>query len=99
MSGDKPIIGIKFLELMLKDGIISKDDFAAARVSLRNAGSKHPIVALSRLNLTHAEQAKQVLDDDYLANWYAEKAGMEFVDFDPLKLDVDAITSVMSKAF
>ncbi|PWK53459.1 GspE/PulE family protein [Pleionea mediterranea] len=100
MTQDTPTIPIKFIEAMLKDGLINKDTFATLRVKLRSLpASQHPIQGIAPLNLKHAQQEKVELDDQYLSEWYATRCGMECVELDPLKLDVDAITDVMSKAF
>lgn len=100
MTQDTPTIPIKFVEAMLEDGLINKDTFATLRVKLRSLpASQHPIQGIAPLNLKHAEKEKVVLDDQYLSEWYATRCGMECVELDPLKLDVDAITDVMSKAF
>lgn len=99
MSQDKPVIPVQFLQHMLEDGLITKDAFASLRIKLRSHGETHPIASLAPLGLTHAQNPKVELDDQYLSEWYATRHGMECVELDPLKLDVDAITSVMSKAF
>ncbi len=100
MSEDKPIIPIQFLELMLKDGLIDENTFATTRIKLRTLSeNKHPIFAIAPLKLKHAKNSKIELTDNYLAQWFAEKNNMPFVEFDPLNLDVDSITSVMSQAF
>ncbi|WP_144395447.1 GspE/PulE family protein [Pleionea sediminis] len=100
MTQDKPTITIKFLEQMLNDGLVNQDTFAKLRVKLRSLPqSSHPIQGIAPLKLKHATQKNIVLDDQYLSEWYALKCGMECVELDPLKLDVDAITDVMSKAF
>lgn len=100
MTQDQPTIAIKFIELMLKDGLIDKDTFSNLRVKLRSfPQTKHPIQGIAPLKLAHAKQKDTELDDQYLSEWYALKCGMECVELDPLKLDVDAITAVMSKAF
>jgi general secretion pathway protein E len=99
MSQDKPVIPLQFLQQMLEDGLITKETFATLRVKLRSKGDTHPIVTLAPLELKHAKDPRIILDDQYLSEWYAMKHGMECVELDPLKLDVDAITAVMSKAF
>ncbi|NVJ61043.1 MAG: type II/IV secretion system protein [Gammaproteobacteria bacterium] len=100
MSHDKPTITIKFLESMLQDGLINKTVFEKLRIKLRSFPSTHhPIEGIAPLKLKHAAEPGILLDDEYLSQWYATRFGMEYVELDPLKLDVDAITAVMSKAF
>lgn len=100
MSNDKRVLTINFLQAMLDDGLISSDTFDKLRVKLRSlAADKHPIEGVAPFKLKHHSDNKTLLDDEFLAQWYAPKCGMEYVELDPLKLDVDAITAVMSKAF
>jgi len=99
MTQDKRIITIKFLEAMLEDGLINKETFDKLRVKLRSLGDKHPIEGIAPFKIKHASNPKAILDDETLAQWYAMRVGMDYVELDPLKLDVDAITAVMSKAF
>ena len=100
MTADRQIIPIKFLEKMLVDGLIDKKQFETLRIKLRTMGEgKHPIAGVASLNLKHANQPHQTLTDEFLTEWFANKCGMSYVFIDPLKIDVDSVTSVMSKAF
>ena len=57
----------------------------------------HPLEYLASLELRGL--AGQALDIDHLCRWLAEQAGQEYLAIDPLKIDVAAITVVMSHAF
>ena len=57
----------------------------------------HPLEYLASLELSGL--AGQTLDIDHLCRWLAEQAGQEYLAIDPLKIDVAAITVVMSHAF
>ena len=57
----------------------------------------HPLEYLASLELNGL--SGQALDIDHLCRWLAEQAGQEFLAIDPLKIDVAAITVVMSHAF
>ncbi len=99
MSQDKAIIPIKFLEEMLTDQLINQEQFDLIRIKLRNlADGQHPITAIAPLALKHTK-TQEIITDEYLSEWYAKRCNMTYVFFDPIKLDVDAITDVMSKAF
>ena len=57
----------------------------------------HPLEYLASLELN--DLSGQALDIDHLCRWLAEQAGQEYLAIDPLKIDVAAITVVMSHAF
>ena len=57
----------------------------------------HPLEYLASLELHGL--CGQALEIDHLCRWLAEQAGQEFLAIDPLKIDVAAITVVMSHAF
>ena len=58
---------------------------------------KHPITALAEVGLE--SRSGKVWDEALLARWWAEAWQLPFERIDPLQLDVQAITQVMSVGF
>ena len=59
----------------------------------------HPLEYVASLELNDLRHKGKKLDIEYLCQWLAELAGQEYFYIDPLKIDVPAITLVMSHAF
>lgn len=59
----------------------------------------HPLVYLASLALDDHARPSKTLDGDTLTAWLAERARLPLYHIDPLKIDVAAVTQVMSYAF
>lgn len=59
----------------------------------------HPLEYLASLELDDLERQGKKLDIEYLCQWLAELSGQEYFHIDPLKIDVTAITPIMSHAY
>ena len=59
----------------------------------------HPIEVVAKYRLEDRGKPRQPLDMAFLSHWLAEKSGLPLYHIDPLKVEVDAITRVMSYAF
>ncbi|EED36970.1 type II secretion system protein E [Luminiphilus syltensis NOR5-1B] len=59
----------------------------------------HPLVWLAEQKLPDVANPGQVLDMDALLEFVGEDTGQEVVEIDPLKVDVAAVSEVMSEAF
>jgi general secretion pathway protein E len=79
------------------DGRILPDDLQ--RLRLAGVGSLHPLVYLAEQKLRDPAQADRILDMDALLAWLSDKTGQEVYEIDPLKINLGAVTEVMSKAF
>ncbi len=82
---------------LLRDGRLSQDDFA--RVSHSAALKVHPLVFLADLALPDAANPGRLLNMDELLVWLGQRSGQAVYRIDPLKINVAAITEVMSRAF
>lgn len=81
------------LDELLKEGKIDQRDYNLVMTSQRP--KLHPLNVIASFNLTD-KQTQQPLTLDKLNLWLASKAGIEVVRIDPLKIDVPAVTSLMS---
>lgn len=89
------------LDELLQDGHIDQRDYNLVLTSQRV--QQHPLQIIAGFHLTDKATASHatanpptVLTLDWLNDWLARKAGMAYVRIDPLKVDVPAVTAVMS---
>lgn len=79
------------------DGRLADKDLE--RVRKAAAGSVHPAVYLAELKLADQASPGKMLDMETILTWLSEKSGQSVYQIDPLKINLGAITEVMSKAF
>jgi general secretion pathway protein E len=87
----------ELLDELLNSGLISPAKFEELRFLPRTAVDIHPLVWLAERELE--DPGGNLLDLDVLCRWLAERVGLPFFRIDPLKIDVDAVTSVISPAY
>jgi general secretion pathway protein E len=86
------------LALDLKaDGRLSGKDLA--RVRNVSVGSIHPLVYLAEQKLDDPSRPGKALNMEALLAWLGKKSGQGVYPIDPLKINLGAITEVMSRAF
>lgn len=59
----------------------------------------HPLAVVAELRLMSHKAPSRLLDIERLTEWWAERLKLPYHRIDPLRIDVDAVTSVMSSAF
>jgi general secretion pathway protein E len=84
-------------KILHEDGRLSDEDLA--RVSKTAIGAVHPLVYLAEQNFADPSRPGLRLDMDQLLAWLAEQVEQQVYEIDPLKINVAAISEVMSKAF
>ncbi len=62
-------------------------------------GSRHPLEEIASRQLPDRHHPGRPLDLDSLTAWLAQQAGQPYLRIDPLRIDVAAITPLMSRAF
>lgn len=91
---------IRFLRALESDEIISAEQsIQAAKDAKKELLKGYPINQLASLKLKSTKLRNKVLTAELLAEQFANQQKLPYVRLDPLKIDVDAVTSVMSKAF
>ncbi|MFT5520538.1 MAG: general secretion pathway protein E, partial [Enterobacterales bacterium] len=84
---------------LLQEGLIDKNQQSEIRLkSSRNVGA-HPITQVGEITLSAYNNPSLKLTSEYLTEWYAEKIGIPYYRLDPLKIDVDKVSSAMSLKF
>ena len=88
------------LKDLVSDGILSRADaadIAGARRS-RDEALLHPLEIIVAKQLLHASDGR-LLTLELLSQWLADKAALQLAHIDPLKINVPAVTAVMSFAY
>ena len=87
------------LAALVADGELSGD---AARRIRADAGSEqrlslHPLVLVANQHLSR--DGDEPLDLEWLTRWLAAEAGLEYLRIDPMDVDVEAVTGLISQAY
>lgn len=84
------------VEWLLADGIIGSGDANDAIARFSQAQSaQHPLLRLATLGMQH-QQNGNTLGVEALTRYLADKAGVEYLRIDPLKVDVGKVSDAMS---
>lgn len=83
------------LDELLADGVIDQRDYNLVMTSRRDK-DKHPLEVITEFQLSSKHGSHQKLDLAWLNRWLADKAQLPIVRIDPLKVNVPAVTRIMS---
>src|SRR5260221_4393394 len=90
----------------LLDGLVGEGRLAAPAASkllsesrTRTGGNRHPIVVINDARLKSAKPPHVVLNAQTLTEWLATRLKMPHYFIDPLKIDLKAVTQVMSSDY
>jgi general secretion pathway protein E len=89
------------LGALLQDGLILQEDALKARADARSANAKvelHPLALIANQKAINPRDGKP-LSLEVLTQWLADKAGLPYLKIDPMKVDVAAVTQVISHAY
>ena len=83
------------------DGLISRAQFDHLVYAAQRPGAEeiHPLVVISEQGWTSPASPPVKLDLEQLTRWLADKVGLPYLRIDPLKIDVGAVTEVVSLAY
>jgi len=88
------------LKDLISDGLIAQQDaaeIASARRSRKEA-LQHPLEIVAAKQLVQGPE-KKTLTMEMLSEWLAKKACLQLAHIDPLKINVPAVTGIMSFAY
>ena len=90
---------IFLLRALEEKSVITAEQAKKAQQQLRQKKSaSHPLNQLAELKIKSSTMRK-ALGAETLTEWFAGYFELPYVRLDPLKIDVDSVTAVMSKAF
>jgi len=100
-GGEHPLELFAVLDALVADGLLAADRAAALKAGrgARGSGDRHPLALIAERNWPRADAPARALDLETLTGWLARRAGLPHQVIDPLKVDVTAITGVMSYAY
>jgi general secretion pathway protein E len=86
---------------LLVDGLIDKEqhEVLMLKARFRDTGDQHPFAIVASHELTAASDPSQLLNQDFLSQWLAEKLSIPYRRIDPLKVDVARIAAVVSYSY
>jgi len=90
------------LTALAADGVISEADIKRVRADVRTARGRlelHPLVLVANLKLQDLRNPDKPLSLEVLTQWLAQRAGLPYFKIDPMKIDVAAVTQVVSHAY
>jgi len=91
---------IRFLRELERDDVLTTEQsLNAAKTIKQKLLTGHPINQLASLKIKSKKYRDKVLTAELLTEQFANQQKLPYVRLDPLKIDVDAVTAVMSKAF
>jgi len=89
------------LDDLVDDGHLTVEDanFVAGQSRTRDQVLMHPLSYIGSQNLEDRLGTFKSLDELNLTEWLADRAGLKVAHIDPLKIQVAAVTDIMSYAF
>lgn len=101
-AGGERVLSLRVLmDNLLSDGLISSEDQFRLLNSARSKdqATMHPLLYIASQNLSNASRPSTILDMAHLLAWLSTRANQAVFHLDPLKINVPAITEVMSFEF
>ncbi|MEJ5990673.1 GspE/PulE family protein [Ramlibacter sp. PS3R-8] len=87
------------VEWLSEDGVISAEEARRTIARCSQAESmQHPLVRLSTVSMTRSADGKP-LDIEALCQYVAQRAGLDYLRIDPLKVDVAKVADTMSAGY
>ncbi|HNR91950.1 MAG TPA: ATPase, T2SS/T4P/T4SS family [Dokdonella sp.] len=90
------------LAALLADGLVTEADVKRVRADVRTARGRlelHPLALIANLKLDDARHPGKPLSVEVLSQWLAGRAKLPYLKIDPMKIDVAAVTQVVSHAY
>jgi general secretion pathway protein E len=89
------------IEELIAEGFVSQRQGEDIRIAPRSKKelAQHPMEIVAAREYDNGNRPGHKLDLETLTQWLAEKSGQEYLRIDPLNINVNAVTEVMSYAF
>ncbi len=96
-GSDRRLTFKEVMDGLVEDGYVNVADADAANKDYRaNSVDHHPVIAISMAKIKSAKPPYRNLDVHTLMEWLAGRVGLAYYHIDPLKVDMRAVTDVMS---
>ena len=94
-----PVDWRSLVDWLQQDGVISLDEAERTRSRCSLAESvQHPLVRLASVSMRRVKDQKP-LDIELLTQWLAQRAGLEYLRIDPLRVDVGKVADAIGAAY
>ncbi|WP_137940016.1 GspE/PulE family protein [Chitinivorax sp. B] len=89
------------LAQLVQDGLVSRKDADSMYVGTRTKerAEAHPLTLIANQRWQSAESPSRLITIDILMQWLANKTQLEYINIDPLKVDVPNVCAVVSHAY
>ncbi len=90
------------LMALVQDGLLAAEDARRIRADSRSTKDKlalHPLVLVANLKPIDQRNPGKPLGLELLTQWLAEKSDLPYLRIDPMKIDVKAVTQVISHQY
>jgi general secretion pathway protein E len=99
-GGDRRLTFKEVLDALVEDGLASAADAEKVMADYRMSSvDQHPLTALSMAKIKSAKPPYRNLDIAMLTEWLAGRVGLAAYHIDPLKVNMRAVTEVMSSDY
>ena len=101
VSGDQKLGYDDVINALREDHLISPQQLAKLGfiADESNQAPIHPLVLIAEQNLTSATSPEFKLNLERLTRWLAERTKIDYIKIDPLKIDVSAVTNVITYSY
>lgn len=90
----------ELVDALIATGRVPREEAEAFRQERRYyRGERHPLSVIAEQRWKLPEPPHRVLDLDALTAWLAEWSGLDYYHIDPLKVNLTAVTDVVSSAY
>jgi general secretion pathway protein E len=90
----------ELLDWLVADGLVASEDAEKMKKERRYyRGSQHPLTVIADQKWKNAKPPHKPLALEPLTEWLAGRVKLEYRHIDPLKIDLAAVTEVMSSAY
>ena len=98
---ERLLSGDELLEWLHRDGIIDQQQLSQFRAGAdaRANDDRHPLIRIAEQGWQSATKPQYPLTLERLTRWLAEAISIPYVRIDPLKVDVAAVTKLVSQAY
>ena len=87
------------LDALQQDGLVTPQQVAQFRMTATKEDKRHPLIIVSDQAWKSATRPSYPLSLEQLTRWLATKCGQTYLRIDPLKIDVNRVTAVVSQAY
>jgi general secretion pathway protein E len=99
-AADRRLTLAEVLDWLVEDGMQAREPAEQLKKERRYwRGTQHPLAMVAAEKWKDARPPHKPLTLEALAEWLAQRVGLEYLHIDPLKIDFSAVTEVMSSAY